>query len=91
MPLKEPSRGLRAFAYKKLDGVSVIVPNGSLEAYTKDRNWGNWPIYEMDQYTFNFVTIPNKINELLTVAQTAKYPPSIVYKRITIVPKTNPT
>jgi hypothetical protein len=45
------------------------VPNGSLETYTEDRYWGAWPLYEMDQYTFNFVTIPNKINELLTVAQ----------------------
>lgn len=69
MPSKEPLRGFTFFAQNKLDSVSVIVPNGSLETYTKDRNWGNWPIYEMDQYTFNFVTIPNKINELLTVAQ----------------------
>jgi hypothetical protein len=69
MPSKEPLRGLRSLALNKLDSVSVIVPNGSLETYAKDRNWGKWPLYEMDQYTFNFVTIPNKINELLTIAQ----------------------
>lgn len=69
MPSKEPLRCFTYLAQNKLDSVSVIVPNGSLETYTKDRYWGAWPLYEMDQYTFNFVTIPNKINELLTIAQ----------------------
>ena len=68
MPSPEPLDGFKMFSRTVLNGVSVIVPNGSLETYSADGYWARWPLYEMDQYIFNFVTIPNKINELLTVA-----------------------
>lgn len=68
MPSPEPLDGFYTFSRTVLNGVSVIVPNGSLETYSANGYWARWPLYEMDQYIFNFVTIPNKINELLTVA-----------------------
>ena len=61
---------LRLFGTQQpLDGAYLIVPNGSLETYTKDRNWGKWSMYEMDQYTLNFVTIPNKMEQLYSMIQ----------------------
>ena len=52
-----------------LDGAYLIVPNGSLETYAKAKGWQKWSMYEMDQYTFNFVTIPNKMEQLYSMIQ----------------------
>ena len=52
-----------------LDGAYLIVPNGSLETYAKAKGWQKWSMYEMDQYTLNFVTIPNKMEQLYSMIQ----------------------
>ena len=63
----EPLRGFQYLSRSKIDGVSVIVPNGCLAAYSADTYWKNWPLYEMDQYTLNIVTIPNKLDQLSSI------------------------
>ena len=65
----EPLRAYQILSRNLIDGVSVIVPNGCLELYSADVDWNKWPLCEMEQYSLNCVTIPNKLDQLYSMLQ----------------------